>query len=287
MKYLYFSGCVTPQKENAYELSLRKVSQKLGVDLIDLEKANCCGFFMEPVDYQASLIMGARNLALIDEAGLNAVTPCPACFGHLTRVRATLLENEDLRNTVNQALKEINKKFVGSSQMKHFIGVLLQDIGVEKIKDTVSKPLSNLKIAPHYGCHILRPSNEVNLDDPENPQLLDSLIEITGAKCVDYPEKRLCCGSSAMNIDEALSMKIVKAKMDSIRQSGADAIVTVCPACHVQFDLTANALLSEKYGIPILHYTQLLGLAQGFSPQELGLYENRVSVDKLLEILEA
>ena len=285
MKYLYYSGCVTPQKENAYELSLRKVSQKLGIELIDLEKTNCCGFFMEPVDYQASLILGARNLALIDEAGLDAVTPCPACFGHLTRVRSTLLENEDLRNTVNQALKEINKTFVGSSKIKHFTEVLLKDIGVEKIKETVSKPLSNLKIATHYGCHILRPSEEVNLDDPENPKLLDSLIEVTGAKLLYYPEQGLCCGSSAMNVDEALSMKIAKVKMDSVREYGADAIVTVCPACHVQFDLTASALLPERYGIPILHYTQLLGLAQGFSPQELGLYENRVAVDKLLELL--
>ena len=286
LKYAFFSGCVTPQKENSYELSIRKVCQKLGIDLVDLEKTNCCGFFVEPVDYQASVIFGARNLAIMDETSLDAVTPCSACFGHLTRVRSLLLENEELRNTVNRALKEINKTFTGSAKIKHIVGMLLQDVGIEKIKDSVSKPLNKLRIAPHYGCHILKPSDELHLDNPEDPKLLDSLIEATGAECVDYSEKKLCCGSSAMNVDQKLATKIIETKLDSIKNSGADAIVTVCPACHVQFDLTAYGLLREKSNLPILHYTQLLGLAQGWGPQELGLYENRVSVDRLLEILQ-
>ena len=287
MKYLFFSGCVTPQKENMYELSLRKVSQKIGIELIDLDRTNCCGFFVEPVDYQASVVLGARNLAIMDEQGLDAVTPSPACFGHLTRVRSTLLENDELRKTVNQELKEVGKTFVGSSRMKHFMGVLVQDVGIERIKTTMSRPLSKLKVAPHYGCHLLKPSSEVHLDNPEDPKLLDSLIEATGTECLDYSEKGLCCGSSAMNVDRNLSTKITKTKMDSVEKSGADAIVTVCPACHVHFDLTANAILKEKHDIPVLHYTQLLGLAQGFSPQELGLYENRVPVDKILELIES
>jgi heterodisulfide reductase subunit B len=286
LKYAFFSGCVTPQKENSYELSIRKVCQKLSIGLVDLEETNCCGFFVEPVDYEASVIFAARNLALMDETGLDAVTPCSACFGHLTRVRALLLENEGLRSTVNQALKEINRKFTGCAKIEHIVGMLLKDVGIEKIKDSISRPLGKLRIAPHYGCHILKPSEELHLDNPEDPKLLDSLIEVTGAKCVDYSEKKLCCGSSAMNVDQTLATKIIEAKLDSIKDSGADAIVTICPACHVQFDLTAFGLLRGKSNLPILHYTQLLGLAQGWGPQELGLYENRVSVDRLLEILQ-
>jgi heterodisulfide reductase subunit B2 len=286
LKYAYFSGCVTPQKENAYELSIRKVCQKLGIELMDLENTNCCGFFMEPVDYRASLLLAARNLSLFDATGLDAITPCSACFGHLTRVRSMLLENDELRNSINQSLKRVDRIFVGSSKVKHFVGMLLQDIGIAGVRDSVIKPLSKLKIAPHYGCHILKPSDELHLDNPEDPKLLDSLIEATGAKCLEYPEKKLCCGSSAMNVDEKLAIKITKAKLDSIKKSGADAIVTVCPACHVHYDLTARAILKEATGIPVLHYSQLLGLAQGWSPQELGLFENRVPVDDLLEILQ-
>lgn len=266
---------------------MRKVADKLGIKLLDLEEANCCGFFMEPVDYLGATIMAARNLALFDESGSDAITPCPACFGHLTRVRSTLMKDEELRNRVNQALKTINKKFEGTSEIKHFVGVLLQDVGIEKIKTTITAPLNKLRVAPHYGCHILKPSDEINLDDPEDPKLLDSLLEVTGAKCVGYAEKRLCCGSPTMNVNEALSLKITKTKLQSVKKSGADAIVTICPACHIHFELTAQACLQEKYNIPVLHYTQLLGLAQGFSPEELGLNENRVPVDKILDLLYA
>jgi heterodisulfide reductase subunit B len=287
LKYAYFSGCVTPQKENAYELSMRKVSQRLGIELVDVEKANCCGFFMEPVDYQASIMLAARNLALFDKMGMNVITPCSACYGHLNRVKDILLEDSELKKTVNESLSQAGLTFVGSSKVNHFVSALLQDISVENIKKTVSHPLSKLKIAPHYGCHILKPSEELKLDNPEDPKLLDSLIQLTGAQCVDYSEKKLCCGSSAFNMDESLSMKITKAKMDSVKKSGADAMVTVCPACHVHFDLTAKALLKESCDIPILHYSQLLGLAQGFNAQELGLYENRVPVDRVLELIEA
>ncbi len=285
LKYAYFSGCVTPQKENAYELSFRKIAEKLGIELVDVEKASCCGFFMEPVDYRASIILAARNLAIFDKMGLNAVTPCTACYGHMKRVHTSLLENSNLKDQVNQVLAEVGLKFNGTSRIQHIMPLLLQDIGIEKIKNSISRPLSKLKVAPHYGCHILKPSSEINLDDPEEPKLLDSLIEVTGAKCVDYQEKKLCCGSSAMNVDQELATKIVQAKIDSFKKSGADALITVCPACHVQFDLTANGILKEKHRIPVLHYTQLLGLAQGYSAQELGLYENRVIVDELLEKL--
>lgn len=285
MKYAYFSGCVTPQKENAYDLSVRKVAQRLGIELVDVENSNCCGFFIEPVDYKASIILAARNLSLFEKMGMNAITPCSACFGHLNRVKSILLENAELKESVNESLSRVGLAFVGLSKVSHFVGALLQDVGIEKIKNSISKPLTKLKVAPHYGCHILKPSEDIKLDNPEDPKLLDSMIQLTGAQCVDYPEKKLCCGSSAFNINESLSLKITETKLDSIQKSGADAIVTVCPACHVHFDLTARALLKEKCNLPILHYTQLLGLAQGFDPQELGLFENRVPVDKILELI--
>ena len=287
MKYVFFPGCVIPQRENAYELSARKVAEKLELDLIDLNGANCCGFFLDSIDHLGSTILAARDLSLAEESGYDLVTLCPACSGHLTRVRADLLQNSELRNKVNSSLKKINRQFTGSSKVKHFVQVLLEDVGIETIKGTVIKPLKHLKVAPHYGCHILKPSDEVQFDDPEDPKLLDSLIEATGAECVEYMEEKLCCGAPVMGVDEKLALKIVREKLKSIKKVSADVVTTVCQFCHLHYDINQFRIeeeFSEKYQIPILHYTQLLGLAQGFSPDELGLYENRVPVNNFLPL---
>lgn len=284
MKYVFFQGCMTPQKENAYELSMRKVAAKLQIELVTLEEQNCCGFPIEPVDHRSAIIMAARDLALFDASGLNAVTPCPACYGQLNRVRNELLADKKLFDEVNEILKGINRKFSGTSEIKHFMNVLIDEVGMESIKNSVIKPLTNLKVAPYYGCHILQPSYEVNIDDPENPQLLDSLVGLTGVEIINYDEKKLCCGQSAYDIDDELSLNISKTILNSIRKAGADAMVTVCPACHIQFDLVSGARLRDL-SIPVLHYTQLLGLAQGLSPNELGLSENRVPTDDILEMI--
>jgi heterodisulfide reductase subunit B len=288
MKYVYFPGCVTPLRENAYELSARRVIEKLGIELIELKGANCCGFFLDAIDHLSSSALAARNLCLADEIGCDMLTLCPTCSGHLTRVKIDLLENPKLRRNVNAALEKINKKFIGSSEVKHIIRVFLEDVGIDKIRSTVTNPLKQLKVAPHYGCHIMKPSDEIRFDSPENPKLLDSLVEATGVKCVNYMEKRLCCGAPVMGVDEKLSIEIVREKLKSIQNAEVDAIVTICPFCHTHFDLNQVRIeedYGETYGIPVLHYTQLLGLAQGYDPDDLGLYENRVSVDDLLDII--
>lgn len=288
MKYILFTGCVIPHRENAYELSARRVAEKLGIQLTDLEGANCCGFFLDAVDHLSAVVLAARDLSLAEEKGGDLITLCPSCSAHLTKVKAELLQDEELRSTVNEALGEINREFHGSSEVKHFNKVLLEDVGIEKISSTVTKPLNQLKIAPHYGCHILKPSDELLFDNPEDPKLLDSLVEVTGAECVDYMEKRLCCGAPVVGVDEKLALKITREKLKSIQRVKADAITTVCQFCHLQFDINQLAIeeeFSEKYEIPVLHYTQLLGLAQGFTPDELGLFENRVPVDKILSAL--
>jgi heterodisulfide reductase subunit B2 len=284
MKYLFFQGCTTPSKENAYELSMRKVASKLGIELVALKEENCCGFFVEPIDHMSAVVMAARDLALFDAAGLDAVTPCPACFGQLTRVRDELLADKKLAEEVNAILKTSNLKFTGAQKIKHFMNVLLDEVGTEKIKGSIVKPLDKLVVAPHWGCHILKPSYEVNTDNPEDPKLLEELITITGAKIAEYDEKKTCCGGSAMNVDEKLSLKITQAKLKSIKKTSAKALVTVCPACHMQFDLVAGAKLRAD-SLPALHYTQLLGLAQGFSVQDLGLNENRVDTSSIQELL--
>lgn len=290
MQLTYFPGCVTPQRENAYELSARKVLDKFGVELSELTGANCCGFSLDAIDHLSSLALAARDLSLTEEAGRDLLTLCPTCSGHLTRVKKELLENPTLKNSINAALGKIDRQFTGSSAVKHITRVLVEDVGIDTIRNTVVKPLKQLTVAPHYGCHVMKPSDEIQFDSPENPTLLDSLIEVTGARCVTYLEKKLCCGAPIMGIDEKLSLDILREKLASIQTVGVDAIVTICPFCHTHFDL--NQLRIEKdygetYAIPVLHYTQLLGLAQGYTPDELGFFENRISTDNLLDRLSA
>ncbi|MFQ6065540.1 MAG: CoB--CoM heterodisulfide reductase iron-sulfur subunit B family protein [Candidatus Bathyarchaeia archaeon] len=288
LKYNFFSGCVIPQKENAYELSARKIAEKLGIELVDLKGANCCGLFLGSVDYLGGVVLAARNLCLAEESGHNMTVLCNGCFSHLTRVKWELQRNQKLLNTVNEILGEVNRNYRGSSEVKHFMQVLLKDIGVSKLKNTIVKPLNKLRVAPFYGCHILKPSDEIQFDNPEDPKLLDSLINVTGVELIDFMERKTCCGGPVVGIDEKLSFKITRQILKSIQKAKADLIVTNCPFCHLQFDLNQIAIeeeFSEEYQIPVLHYPQLLGLAQGFDPEELGLSENRVPVDEILSIL--
>jgi heterodisulfide reductase subunit B len=286
LKYLLFSGCSIPQKENAYELSARKVADKLGIELVDFKEANCCGFFLESVDHLSAQVLAARDLSLAEQVGLDIVTLCTGCFGHLTKTRTHLLEDDKLRDKVNKILKKGNREFKGSSKVKHFVQVLLDDVGTEKIMDTITRPLNKLRVVSHWGCHIVKPSDQLNVDNPENPEQLNSLIKLTQAEFVHYMEEKLCCGAPVLGVDETLSLKILREKFASIQKVKADAIITICPFCHIHLDLNQMSIeetFSEIYEIPVLHYTQLLGLAQGISPDELGSYENRTPVDELLE----
>ena len=289
MKYAYFPGCVTPLRENAYELSARRVFEKLGIEIVELKGANCCGFFLDAIDHLSSSTLAARNLCLAEEIGCDLLTLCPTCSGHLTRVQTELQENPRFRSSVDAILGKVNRRLEGSSGVKHITKVLLEDVGIEEVRSTVIKPLRELRVAPHYGCHIMKPSDEIQFDSPENPELLDSLIEATGVRSVDYLEKKQCCGAPTMGVDEELSLRIVRKKLRSIREAGVDAIVTICPFCHTHLDLNQARIeedYGETYGIPVLHYTQLLGLAQGYEPDDLGLYENRVLVDGLLDLIQ-
>jgi heterodisulfide reductase subunit B len=290
LKYLLFSGCSIPQKENAYELSARKVANKCGIELEDFKEANCCGFFLESIDHFSAEALAARNLVLAEQSGLDIVTLCPGCFGHLKKTRAHLLEDSGLRDRMNKILKKGSKQFEGSINVKHFTQVLVEDVGVEKIADTITNPLVNLRVVTHWGCHIMKPSDRILFDNPENPEQLNSLIELSQAQLVHYMEEKLCCGAPALGVDETLSLKLLREKLASIETANASAIITVCPFCHIHLDLNQLSIeeeFSEIYEIPVLHYTQLLGLAQDFSPDELGLFENRTPVDDMLDKLQS
>jgi heterodisulfide reductase subunit B len=176
-------------------------------------------------------------------------------------------------------------EFKGTIEVKHLVYALAEDVGFEKIKNAVKKPLTNLHVAQHGGCHIVRPKNLIEKDDPENPKLLKELIALTGAKCLDYMDEAECCGNPIIGVNEIIPFKMAKEKLDHITAVGAQALITVCPFCHMMFDMNqprVERAFNEKFGLPVLHYPQLLGLAMGFPPEELALNELRVKPTELL-----
>ncbi len=287
-RYLLFLGCVIPYRISSYEISARKVLEKLGVELVEMPEFNCCGFPLDPVNHDMMLTLAARNLCLAEQQNLNIMTLCNGCFGVLNEVNKMLKEDKKLKEKVNGYLKEIGMEFMGTITVKHLIHVLAEDIGLEKIKETVKKPLNPLRVAQHTGCHVVRPAKYVGFDDPENPTTLKNLIEVTGAKCLDYMDETECCGAPIIGVNDKIPLQVAREKLDHIRAVGAQAMITVCPFCHMMYDLNQPRIeraFNEKFGIPVLHYPQLLGLAMGIAPEELAIKDLRVDASKLVNLL--
>jgi heterodisulfide reductase subunit B len=285
-KYLIFLGCVIPYRVSAYEISARKVLQKLGLELVEMPEFNCCGLPLDPVSHEIMLILAARNLALAEQKGLNILTLCPGCAGTLKKVNKMLKEDKALREEINAHLKESGLEFKGTIEAKHLMQVLIEDIGLEKIKVAISKPLTMLKVAEHNGCHILRPKEFIGFDDPEDPKTLKTLIEATGATCLDYMDETECCGAPSVGVSDKVALQLARDKLNHIKMVGAQALITICPFCHIMYDtneLRIERMFSEVYGIPVLHYTQLLGLAMGIPFEDLAINDLRVDASKLLE----
>jgi len=288
LKYLLFLGCAIPYRVSAYEISTRRVAEKLGIKLVEMPEYNCCGLPMDPVSHDVMLTLAARNLCVAEQQGLDIMTLCPGCAGTLRKVNKMLKEDKKLKELVNGYLKETGLEFKGTIEVKHLIQVLAEDLGFEKIKSAVQKPLNSLKVAEHNGCHVLRPVKYTGFDDPENPVMLKSLIEATGAKCLDYLDETECCGAPIIGVNEKIPLQLAKDKLSHIKEAGAQAMITICPFCHMMFDTNQSRIermFNETFGLPVLHYPQLLGLAMGFSPEELALKELRVDASKLVSTL--
>jgi len=288
-RYLLFLGCVIPYRLSSYEISARKVLERLGVELVEMPEFNCCGFPMDPINHELMIMLASRNLCLAERSGLNILTLCNGCFGTLNKTNKMLMEDRSLREHVNKRLKEINMEFEGTIEVKHLIHVLAEDVGPKRIGEEVKNPLNKLKVAQHSGCHVLRPAKDVDRDNPENPTILKELIKLTGAECLDYMGETECCGNPIIGVDEEIPFKMAGEKLSNVKAAGAQALITICPFCHMMYDLNQPRIerrFNEKYGIPVLHYPQLLGLAMGFTPEELALHELRVKPTSILNNLK-
>lgn len=284
--YAIFLGCTIPARQPNYELSARKTLAKLGIELVDLANMTCCAPPpIQSINLEASLAVAAYNICLAEEADLNLITLCTGCFESLSIANTMLKADKQLKAKINRILSQAGKEFLGSKEVKHYLQVVTDDVGLERLKQNVSKPLTNLKVAAFYGCHALRPSELLKFDDPERPQIFENLIETLGAKNVEYRNKLKCCGGLLRGYSDDLALNMAREKLVNTTKAGADCIATLCPFCFVALDIgqmQVKLKFNEIYDIPVFHYSELLALALGIDPEELALKTHKIKVDKVL-----
>jgi heterodisulfide reductase subunit B len=288
MKFAFFLGCTVPARLQQYEAASRAVLETFGVELKEIKEFNCCGYPLRNTDYKAAILSSARNIALAARHNLDMLVLCKCGFGMLKHADYHLKQNPSLKDEINELLKREGLRFEGGVEIKHLLSVLYHDVGIEALKEKVSRPFKELKIATHYGCHALRPSEVVQFDDPVNPRLFDDLVEATGAESIDWQARLDCCGAPLFGVNDDLSMDLMEKKVTSARESGADYLCVGCPYCHIQFD-TVQTMLQKKRGgnhlLPPILYPQLLGLSLGIESRVLGLAMNHIEITSVEKFL--
>lgn len=281
MKFALFLGCNIPIRLKQYETSSRAVLNKLGVTLVDIPEFNCCGYPLRNIDLKAFVLSSARNLALAERQNLNMMVLCKCGYGTLRMAQHLIKENAPLREEVNAILAREGLKYEGDIQVKHLLTVLFNDVGTEVITEKVTRPYENLKIATHYGCHALRPSNIVQFDDPVAPTIFEQLVEVTGAESVDWPARLDCCGGPLLGTNDELSFDFTEKKLADAKRAGAHYVTTGCVFCQIQFDTIQKSMETDRgsnHHVPSILYPQLLGLCMGINKDDLGLESNQIDI---------
>lgn len=283
--YSYFPGCSAEATATGLGLSVQAIAKPLEMDLIELEDWTCCGSTpYGSLDKPESIVVASRNLALAEKTGLDLVTPCSSCFLTLYQANLQLKEHPQLMRQVNEALAAVNLEYHGNVRVRDLIEVLFNDVTPEVIASKVQWGLDGLKVAPYYGCQLVRP--DYGFDDPEFPQTLDRLVESLGAEAVPFPLKARCCGGSLIISEEDLALGLLRKLLENAMQNGAQCIVTPCPLCQTNLDAyqsKVNGKFKTNYNLPVLFITQLIGLTLRIDPISLGLNTNIVSPDRVLD----
>lgn len=299
-KYAFFLGCIAPNRYPGIEASAIRTGKKLGIELLPLKGASCCpapGAFGS-IDLNVWYAMAARNLILAEQMNMDIALICNGCYKSIWEVNHKLKHNDELRDSVNEVLKEVDMEFKGTSNVYHLVELYFKEAvcGVKKLKDSVTTPLTGVKVACHYGCHLLKPTKDREFfDEPigcsEHPVWFEELVSAIGAEPVEYRNKMECCGAGGgvRGYDIAHALDITNEKLNNMAAVGADAITNTCPFCQLQFD-RGQYEIGQKFGIewniPVLHFCEMLGLAQGMSPTELGLSLHQISCDPFLNKLK-
>ena len=288
MKFAVQRCCTTPVFLKQYELSTDAVLEKLEVEFLDIKEFNCCGYPLKNINFKAYLLASARNLALAEKENLDILTFCNCCYGTLKHVNHVLKEEDSAREETNRGLEKEGLRYEGRTKVKHLFEVLFNDIGIEVLRERLVRKFDRLKIATHYGCHILRPRKVTQFDNPVAPTIFDQLVEMTGAVSVPWARKLECCGTPMWGVFDELSLDLTEKKLLDAKQAGADYLCTACPFCQLQFDRVQRILQSARpktQVVPSVLYTQLIGLALGIDADTLGIDENELDAAGITRFL--
>lgn len=284
MRYAYFPGCSNHASSKDYEQSTQAVARVLGVELAELPDWNCCGTTgVTSVSPLLSAVLSARNLAIAEAQGWEeVVVTCNSCFGMLRRAGEYHRQDPAMREKIDAALAGVGKKWQGQTRVRHLLDILVNDVGLETIAGKVKRPL-RLKIAPYYGCLLGRPRNE--FEDSEYPESMDQLLSAVGAEVVPYDHKAKCCGGALMTTKEEVALRLCYEIIGEAQDRGAQVIAVTCPMCQLNLDgyqNKINARFGTNFKMPVLYFTQLVGLALGLRERQLAIGKGFVPVKQVI-----
>ena len=284
LRYAYYPGCSLLSSAKEYDVSVRAVFQHLGIELVTLEDWSCCGAVHADVQHaDAATVLPARNLALAEAQGFDKVlAPCSGCYRNLRRASLRVAGSSAVRTKVNQRLRD-GLTLSRDIQVLHPVYVILEELGIPALRKAVTKPLAGLKIASYYGCMLTRPKDQ--FDSTERPTGLDAIVGALGAEAVDYPMKAKCCGGAMAISHSGVTARLTGSVLDSAKEAQADIVTLACPMCHTALDAyqgKAERSVGHALDLPVLYFTQLMGLALGLDPSRLGFERHMVSPRKQL-----
>ena len=283
MRFAYYPGCSAKSTCAELNTATHRVAARLGIELVELHSATCTGSReIRAIDRNRFLALNARIIALAEKDDLPVLTVCNTCTLNLLDTQKILEEEPETREWVNQALADEELEFRGASRVTHFLWMLLEDVGREKLRRAVLRPLTGVRLAAFYGCHIVRPPAQYGFVDSRNAQAIETLNEILGCVSIDYSGRTECCGFHTAASDERVAIKLTGRHIKSAKDGGAQAMVTPCPLCHTVLDSFQREMeqdLKKPLDMPILHLPQLVGLALGMSPRELQMDKHMIPVE--------
>ena len=291
-KYAFFPGCVSRGGCPELYPAAMQVCQKLGIELEELTGASCTGAgVLQEKNQLLGDVLNARTFAMAEKMDLPIMTICSTCQGVMSQANKRLKDDPEYLALANSHLAEEGLEYKGTAVIKHLLWVIIEDVGLEALKGHITAPLTHLRVAPFYGCYILRPSDALGFDErPERQTSLESVIEALGGRVVDFPGKSRCCGFPILTINERNSVAMVGKHTSEASDLGADAMVTPCPLCHLNLDgyqPKAMAQTQRTINLPILHLPQLIGLAIGLAPRDLGLQRHIISTGSVVQLARA
>lgn len=290
VKYALYPGCAAKGATPELYQSTMAIIGRLGIEVVELAAASCCGAgVVSEADPDVALALNARTFAQAEQLGLDVMTICGTCQGVMGAANKRLKTEPGLLERMNQVLARDGITYRGTVQVKHLLWIVVREVGLHRLGQQVRIPMSDFRIAPFYGCYILRPSWDLGFDDPENPTSLEKVIKTVGGEPVAYAGRTKCCGFPIILEKEAIAVAMAGTNMKEAKDEGADFMVTPCPLCHMSLDIyqdRAGRAVKTQLNLPILHLPQLLGLAMGIPPKDLGVLRHLVPVDSIVRVVE-